>query len=179
MKYTLKTALSEEECKAVIFKHNVDIQRQATNLYKAYADPKSVSFGRRAAINIMKQTVFRALKALGTTTPLETIFEAMKPLQTMNTMSLVSYKDGVLIVDIDKDWILFDNENDSYQLNNLIDNPDAAHVKQYLKSEMQKWMERTGDKGLDWQNLIKSLNLVDLWNTREKFMHPNDPRIII
>jgi arylsulfatase A-like enzyme len=78
-----------------------------------------------------------------------------------------------------KDWILFDNEKDPYQLNNLTDNSSATHVKQYMKSEMQKWMERTGDKGLDWQNLIKSLNLVDLWNTREKFMHPNDPRIII
>lgn len=77
-----------------------------------------------------------------------------------------------------RDWILYDNEKDPYQLNNLINNPDIEHIKQALKAEMQKWMERTGDKGLDWRELIKSLNLTELWNTRERFMHPNDPRII-
>ncbi|HGJ65784.1 TPA: DUF4976 domain-containing protein [bacterium] len=77
-----------------------------------------------------------------------------------------------------KDWILYDNENDPFQLNNLVNDPNFAHIKFALKEEMQRWMEKSGDKGLCWQELIKSINLTELWNNREKFMHPNNPRII-
>jgi len=77
-----------------------------------------------------------------------------------------------------KDWILYDNEKDPYQLNNLVNNPGSFHIKYALKSEMQRWMNRIGDNGLNWRELIKSLNLTELWNTREKFMHPNNPRMI-
>jgi len=77
-----------------------------------------------------------------------------------------------------RDWVLFDNDIDPYQLNNLINDPDATLIKQAMEKELKKWMKHTGDEGLDWQSLIKKLNLVELWNLREKEMHPNDPRII-
>jgi arylsulfatase A-like enzyme len=77
-----------------------------------------------------------------------------------------------------RDWVLFDNDIDPYQLNNLINDSNAIPIKQAMEKELGKWMKHTGDEGLDWQNLIKKLNLVDLWNLREKEMHPNDPRII-
>jgi arylsulfatase A-like enzyme len=77
-----------------------------------------------------------------------------------------------------RDWVLFDNDLDPYQLKNLIDDPDAISIKQAMEVELQKQMDQIGDKGLDWQNLLKTLGLVDLWNLREKEMHPNDPRII-
>ena len=76
------------------------------------------------------------------------------------------------------DWILYDNESDPHQLNNLINDQKYLSIKQSLESELQKWMKLTNDDGLNWQDLIIKLGLVDLWNTREKVMHPNDPRII-
>ncbi|MGB9598029.1 MAG: hypothetical protein ACPL7B_17215, partial [Candidatus Poribacteria bacterium] len=76
------------------------------------------------------------------------------------------------------DWVLFDNESDPYQLNNLIDSKDMSSIKENLELELKKWMKRTNDDGLNWQDLISQLGLVDLWNLRERAMHPNNPRLI-
>ena len=76
------------------------------------------------------------------------------------------------------DWVLFDNEVDPYQLNNLIDDKNMLSIKQNLELELQKLMRYTNDDGLNWQDLITQLGLVDLWNLREKSMHPNNPRLI-
>lgn len=76
------------------------------------------------------------------------------------------------------DWVLFDNESDPYQLNNLVDNKDMSSIKKNLELELQRWMRQTNDDGLNWRDLITQLGLVDLWNLREMAMHPNNPRLI-
>ena len=45
----------------------------------------------------------------------------------------------------DKNWVLYDNEADPYQLNNLIDKPEARQLQKQLEDELQAWLERTND----------------------------------
>ena len=64
-------------------------------------------------------------------------------------------------------WILYDNYSDPYQLNNLIDSTDALSIRDELESKLQGWLKKTGDECLSWDEIIKHLGLVELWNARE------------
>lgn len=75
-------------------------------------------------------------------------------------------------------WVLYDNLADPYQLNNMIHDKLAEPLKHELEEELQLWMKTTDDNTKDWKELIVQLGLVDLWNLREKMMHPNAPRLI-
>ncbi len=77
-----------------------------------------------------------------------------------------------------EEWMLYDNLSDPHQLHNLVHLPSFAPVKASLEKELRLWMERVGDEGLGWQELIKSLDLVELWNEREKELHPSNPRVL-
>ncbi len=44
---------------------------------------------------------------------------------------------------------LFDLENDPWELRNLASSPEHRKIKAGLKDELLKWIERTGDKGLE------------------------------
>jgi len=46
----------------------------------------------------------------------------------------------------DKGYVLFDNEKDPYQMNNLIDKPEAKDLQDKMEAELQKLMKRIGDK---------------------------------
>jgi len=41
--------------------------------------------------------------------------------------------------------ILFDHQNDPYEMNNLIGNPKFAEVQQQMEARLKKWMADTGD----------------------------------
>jgi arylsulfatase A-like enzyme len=75
-------------------------------------------------------------------------------------------------------WVLYDNEADPYQLNNLIDSPQLASIRDELESMLQGWLKRTGDGSLPWDELIRRLGLSELWNARERELHPKNPRIL-
>lgn len=75
-------------------------------------------------------------------------------------------------------WVLYDNQNDPYQLENLIDDSEYAGVRDELEGELQGWLKRTNDEFLPWQEHIKECGLVDLWNERERYMHPKNPRLV-
>lgn len=45
-------------------------------------------------------------------------------------------------------WLLFDNVNDPFQLDNLVGRPEARELQAELDAEVTTWMERTGDEGL-------------------------------
>jgi len=74
-------------------------------------------------------------------------------------------------------WVLYDNEVDPYQLNNLIDSSDAASLRDELEAQLQRWLKRTGDECLSWEENICRLGLVKLWNARERKLQPK-PRLI-
>ena len=42
---------------------------------------------------------------------------------------------------------LYDLQNDPYEFNNQIDNPEYAAIKKELSAAMDKWMLQQGDKG--------------------------------
>jgi arylsulfatase A-like enzyme len=48
-------------------------------------------------------------------------------------------------ISADGPWLLFDNEKDPYQLNNLIDDPDCRDVAAEFDRMMTEWRNRLGD----------------------------------
>jgi arylsulfatase A-like enzyme len=75
-------------------------------------------------------------------------------------------------------WLLYDNEADPYQLANLVDSPEHQAVRDELERELQRWLDRTGDRWGSWQDVIRDLGIVEKWNEREQYMHPNAPRLL-
>jgi len=45
-------------------------------------------------------------------------------------------------------WMLFDNVEDPYQLDNLIDQPSVAELRAELELQLQGWLDRLGDEFL-------------------------------
>ena len=59
----------------------------------------------------------------------------------------------------DKGWVLYDNENDPYQLNNLIDKPEAHDLQKRLEAKLQGWLKLTNDdfaSAEEWRKRIGS-----------------------
>ena len=42
-------------------------------------------------------------------------------------------------------WLLFDNQNDPYQMNNLIDDPSMAAVRKELEGMLSDWLKKAND----------------------------------
>lgn len=42
-------------------------------------------------------------------------------------------------------WLLYDNENDPYQMENLVNQPAHAGLQADLEAEVREWLRRTGD----------------------------------
>ena len=47
----------------------------------------------------------------------------------------------------DGPWLLYDNQEDPYQLNNLINQPEHAALQAKLEKRMHTLMEEAGDPG--------------------------------
>lgn len=75
-------------------------------------------------------------------------------------------------------WLLYDNQADPYQLHNLIDAPEAAVVRREMEALLQEWLYRTNDPCLPGEETLRRLDLVDLWNARERELHPHQPRLL-
>ncbi len=75
-------------------------------------------------------------------------------------------------------WLLYDNEADPYQMSNLVDSPEHASVRTELERELDARLAATGDRSLSWQETIRSLGLQREWARRERYMHPNAPRLL-
>jgi len=75
-------------------------------------------------------------------------------------------------------WVLYDNEKDPYQLENLAGREDAKPLRDKLEAELQYWLERTGDEFLAWDEHLKRIGMAELWNESEKYLGGNRPRIV-
>jgi len=64
-------------------------------------------------------------------------------------------------------WLLIDNSTDPLQLNNLIEDPAAAGLRARLDAQLQGRLQRLGDRCEPWDELIRRLDLIDVWNARE------------
>lgn len=59
--------------------------------------------------------------------------------------------------DLNGPWLLFDNEKDPYQMNNLADNPEYAKLQQQMEKELQILLDQVGDEFKEGQYYM------DLW----------------
>jgi len=75
-------------------------------------------------------------------------------------------------------WVLYDNQEDPYQLRNLIDSPGHALLRAELEKRLRARLAAVGDECRSWQDTIRSLGLVESWNRRERVMHPKAPRLL-
>ncbi len=56
---------------------------------------------------------------------------------------------------LDGPWLLYDNENDPYQMTNLIDDPIYAEVQQQLEQRLQSMLDELNDDFLDGMSYIR------------------------
>ena len=61
-------------------------------------------------------------------------------------------------------WLLYDNQEDPYQLNNLINKPEYADIQAEMVKRMRELMEEAGDPG-DVEKIL----------TYRESRRPNDP----
>jgi arylsulfatase A-like enzyme len=76
-------------------------------------------------------------------------------------------------------WLLYDNAVDPYQLENLVNRLDYAEVQRTLEVELEAQIAVTGDLCVPGPELLRQLNLVDLWNERERVQHPTNPQLVL
>lgn len=65
-------------------------------------------------------------------------------------------------------WVLYDNESDPYQLNNLAQRAEHDGLRQTCEAMLQDWLDRTGDAFLTGREHIEALGLASLWGDREE-----------
>jgi arylsulfatase A-like enzyme len=75
-------------------------------------------------------------------------------------------------------WLLYDNQADPYQMSNLVGSPEHADLCAELERRLDARLAATGDRSLSWQETIRRIGLTDVWNERERTMHPNAPRLL-
>ena len=61
---------------------------------------------------------------------------------------------------IDQPWLLYDNLNDPYQMENLIDDPASNGVREHLDSLMRAHMARIGDEMMPRDHYYQRFNIV-------------------
>jgi arylsulfatase A-like enzyme len=67
--------------------------------------------------------------------------------------------------------LLFDNENDPYQLHNLIHAPGYEVLAQELETELQGWLARLGDKFMSGDAHIRELGQWEEWLIRQEHFY--------
>jgi arylsulfatase A-like enzyme len=68
---------------------------------------------------------------------------------------------------LDGPWLLYDNEADPYQMNNLIDSPAHADLQAALEARLQAWLDELGDEFLDGWEYLRRDGL-------DHYFEPND-----
>ncbi|HPF04344.1 MAG TPA: sulfatase [Bacteroidales bacterium] len=67
----------------------------------------------------------------------------------------VRTKQYTYVKDLDGPWMLFDNLNDPYQMNNLVDDPSTRKIRKGLEKDLRAILERTNDEFLKGEEYIK------------------------
>ena len=67
------------------------------------------------------------------------------------------------------DWFLYDLQEDPFQLNNLLgSSPQMDQLARELRAELLEMVKRH-DAPLPWEKLIEKFDLVDAWNTSQRY----------
>jgi len=65
-------------------------------------------------------------------------------------------------------WVLYDNQADPCQRDNLVEDRGAARLRDDMESELRRQLARSRDEFLCWQDHLRDAGLVDAWNLREQ-----------
>jgi len=60
--------------------------------------------------------------------------------------------------DLNGPWLLYDNLNDPYQMNNLCNNPEFSNLQADLEKKLQKILEQRRDEFLNGEQYMKKWN---------------------
>lgn len=60
--------------------------------------------------------------------------------------------------DLKGPWLLYDNETDPYQMNNLVNKAEFVDLQKDLEGKLQKILDKNGDKFLDGAAYMKAFN---------------------
>ncbi len=60
--------------------------------------------------------------------------------------------------DLNGPWLLYDNEKDPYQLNNLVGKEETKSLQKDLEKKLQKMLDVRGDKFLEGAEYMKAWN---------------------
>ncbi|MFB6136023.1 MAG: sulfatase [Halobacteriaceae archaeon] len=63
-------------------------------------------------------------------------------------------------------WLLYDDEEDPYQLHNRVLNDDYAAERERLDALLDEWLERTGDPFVSEEEHVRAVDMVAEWNAR-------------
>lgn len=77
------------------------------------------------------------------------------------------------------DWVLFDNEQDPFQLTNLIGTAASAAIRDDLARTLDQRLAELEDDRREGVEYIRGLGLVSLWNDRQRELHPDDSGVAL
>ncbi|HEO70870.1 MAG TPA: DUF4976 domain-containing protein [Candidatus Hydrogenedentes bacterium] len=66
----------------------------------------------------------------------------------------------------DAGWVLYDNVNDPYQQNNLIDKPEHKALQDRLEADLQAWLKRMGDGFFTYEEHLRALGRWEAFQER-------------
>ena len=78
---------------------------------------------------------------------------------------------------LDRDWVLYDNVADPYQMKNLKDDPLAADAEARLKHAMHEWLKKTNDRFTTAEGHLRDLGQWDAFQERNAAMGWTPERI--
>lgn len=75
-------------------------------------------------------------------------------------------------------WLYFDNAEDPWQLRNLVESPDRAADVRAADERLDVLLREVGDDCLPARVTLEQLDLVELWNARERELHGQAARLL-
>ena len=63
------------------------------------------------------------------------------------------------VEDLDGPWLFYDNLEDPYQMNNIVNKPDVQYLQEQMAGELKSELERRGDKFLTGQDYMTAFGL--------------------
>jgi arylsulfatase A-like enzyme len=79
---------------------------------------------------------------------------------------------------IDGPWVLYDNAADPYQQRNLVDDPASARTLDELDRQLEREIRSSGELLQPWEEIVREMGLVELWNVREEHLHGGKGRFL-
>lgn len=72
-------------------------------------------------------------------------------------------------------WLLFDNEEDPYQMRNLVDRSEHGELQGRLAATLSDWLDRTGDPFLPGEEMVRAMGVYEAYAERARLMGTNSP----